>query len=74
MSSYDNSNSNNKYSQQESPDRFKWLKKAPNHIHLLTLIIKRNKNYSWKCNKCSQTFQNENSAYYCSLCDWYLCQ
>ena len=49
-------------------------KKYPNHIHLLTLIIKRNKNYSWKCNKCSKTFQNENSAYYCSLCDWYLCQ
>ena len=74
ISSYDNSNPNDNYSQQDSPNQFKWLKKNPNHIHLLTLIIKRNKNYSWKCNKCSKTFQNENSAYYCSLCDWYLCQ
>ena len=74
IKSYDNSNPNDNYSQQGSPNQFKWQKKYPNHIHLLTLIIKRNKNYSWKCNKCSKTFQNENSAYYCSLCDWYLCQ
>ena len=71
---YDNSDSKNKYSQQGSTNQFEWQKKNPNHNHFLTLIKKRNKQYSWKCNKCFQNFQNENSAYYCSLCDWYICQ
>lgn len=74
ISLYDNSDLNNKYSQQGSTNQFKWQKKNPNHNHSLTMIKKRNKKNSWKCNKCSQIFQNENSAYYCSLCDWYICQ
>ena len=71
---YEYNNNNNNIQQEGLNNNFQWRKKYPGHIHLLTLIKKRNKNYSWKCNKCSQTFQNDNSAYYCSLCDWYLCQ
>ena len=53
---------------------FQWQKLFPEHIHLLTLIQKANKNKTWKCNKCSNIFTNNDSSFYCSLCDFYICK
>ena len=35
---------------------------------------KVNNNYNWKCNTCNMIFNNNQAFYYCSLCDFYLCQ
>ena len=70
-----NSNdANNLKNIQQNSNNFQWQKKFKNHIHFLTLIVKQNKTFSWKCNKCSQTYQNTESSYYCSLCDYYICK
>ena len=53
---------------------FKWQSIFPCHQHLLTLIKKVNNNYNWKCNVCGMFFNNNQAFYYCSLCDFYLCQ
>ena len=65
---------NNLKNIQQNSNNFQWQKKFKNHIHFLTLIVKQNKTFSWKCNKCSQTYQNIESSYYCSLCDYYICK
>ena len=71
---YEYNINNNNLQPEGLNNNFQWRKKYPGHIHLLTLIKKRNKNYSWKCNNCAQIFQNTDTSYYCSLCDFYLCQ
>ena len=58
---------------QKSNNNFQWQKMSPHHIHLLTLIQKRNKNFSWKCDICSHNYGNINLSFYCSLCDYYIC-
>ena len=69
-----NSNEANNLKNSQSSDSFNWQKKFEEHSHLLTLIKKINKNYSWKCNKCSKNYQNDEASFYCSLCDYYLCR
>ena len=63
----------NKSNESQSSNIFKWQRKFQGHMHLLTLIQKRNQNYSWRCNKCSKDFRNKNSSFYCSLCDYCIC-
>ena len=58
----------------QKQDIFKWQQKFPNHSHYLTLILKENKNYTWTCDKCTKNYPNNNSSYYCSLCDYDLCK
>ena len=53
---------------------FNWQSIFPCHQHLLTLIKKINNNYNWKCNVCNMIYNNSQAFYYCSLCDFYLCQ
>ena len=53
---------------------FNWQSIFPCHQHLLTFIKKINNNYKWKCNVCDMIYNNSQAFYYCSLCDFYLCQ
>ena len=65
------------YSQEKSNNVFQWQTIFPKHIHLLTKIQKRNinnPNYTWKCNDCSNSFINNYLSFYCSLCDYFICQ
>ena len=58
---------------QNNPDLiFKWQKQFPSHTHLLTLIKKVN--ISWNCDNCSQSFKSESQSFYCSLCDFDICE
>ena len=52
---------------------FKWQIKFQEHMHLLTLIQKRNLNYTWNCKKCSKEYKNKDLSFYCSLCDYSIC-
>ena len=57
------------------PDKtFKWQTMFPFHNHPLTLILKFNKNFFWICNSCRKNYGNNESLYYCSLCNFHLCQ
>lgn len=55
-----------------------WQKVFPSHKHLLILARKRNKDInnkkSWTCGFCSRPYNSKEEFYYCSLCDYYLCQ
>ena len=55
-----------------------WQKVFPSHSHFLTLVRKRNKDKnnkkSWICEFCSRPYSSKEDFYYCSLCDYYLCQ
>ena len=51
-----------------------WQKIYPEHKHPLALVLKRNKNFSWKCNKCLKNYKNDESLFYCSLCDFSICK
>lgn len=53
---------------------FPWQSIFPCHNHLLTLIKKTNIQFSWFCNLCNNKYGNENAFYYCSLCNFHLCQ
>ena len=53
---------------------FQWTILFPCHNHYLTLIKKINENYCWTCDFCEQTYGNNESFYYCSLCNFHLCQ
>ena len=44
------------------------------HSHYLTLIKKENTNLNWNCKFCGNSYGNNESFYYCSLCDYKLCQ
>ena len=70
-----NSNvSNNIKNIPQGSNIFQWQKKFPKHIHLLTLIEKVNKNASWTCDNCSKKYENKETSYYCSLCDYDACK
>ena len=57
------------------PDKtFDWQTKFPFHNHSLTLILKFNKNFFWICNSCGKNYGNNESLYYCSLCNFHLCK
>ena len=71
---YDYNNSNLKNILKISKDNYEWQKKFSVHPHILTLLNKQNDLNSWVCNKCFQTFKNNISCFYCSLCDFNLCQ
>ena len=53
---------------------FQWQKRIHKHEHFLTLIEKLNKNYNWKCEFCLKEYSNNNVVYYCSICDFHICQ
>ena len=55
-------------------NQFEWQNIYPEHKHFLTLVLKRNKNFSWKCNKCLKIYKNDESLFYCSLCDFNICK
>ena len=55
-------------------NHFKWQTRLPYHKHPLTLIQKLNQYYSWKCNICNSMYNNNEQMYYCSLCNFHLCQ
>ncbi len=52
---------------------FTWQCMFPCHNHALTLIQKVNKNNIWTCNFCNNLYRNNESFYYCTLCDFHLC-
>ena len=57
------------------PDKtYDWQTKFPFHYHSLTLILKFNKNFFWICNSCGKNYGNNESLYYCSLCNFHLCK
>ena len=72
--SYDYNTSNNFMILNNSNNMYDWQKISLNHNHLLTLIQKINQNYSWFCNNCSNNYSNSLPFYYCSLCNFCLCQ
>ncbi len=51
-----------------------WQKKFVIHNHPLTLIKKPNKFSNWICDYCNKKYTFENLSYYCSLCDFDLCE
>ena len=70
---YDTTSNNYKCEQRVSNGNFQWQKNSPLHKHFLTYIERKN-NSSWICDKCSKNFQNKEPSFYCSLCDFDLCQ
>ena len=58
----------------ESNNNFNWQQKYINHKHLLTFVKRTNKNFSWRCNNCYNVKMSENPSYYCSLCDYDICE
>ena len=70
---YDTTSNNYKYEQRISNGNFQWQKSSPFHNHLLT-YIQRGNNSSWICDKCSKKFQSKDPSFYCSLCDFDICQ
>ena len=72
--SYDYTTSNNFMIMNDPSKEHKWDILFPCHNHLLTLIQKINQNYSWFCNNCSNNYSNSLPFYYCSLCNFCLCQ
>ena len=71
-----NYSNNNMYlnSMNNPPNLFQWQVNLPCHNHALTLIQKENKNFSWSCKLCNNSYSNNESFFYCSLCDYILCQ
>ena len=55
-------------------NNFNWQTKLPLHEHFLTLIKRKSNNYSWKCRNCSKIYNENDLSYYCSLCDYNICQ
>ena len=52
----------------------KWIKNFSCHQHGLTLIQKANKDFPWTCKLCFNSYNNDNKFFYCSICDYNLCQ
>ena len=51
-----------------------WIKNFPCHQHGLTLIEKVNKDFPWTCKLCSDSYNSDKKFFYCSICDYNLCQ
>lgn len=63
----------NNFNMLENNNCFTWQKKAPLHIHSLSLIRRVNIK-SWTCDNCNQKYKTETKLlFYCSLCDYNLC-
>ena len=45
---------------------------SKNHKHKLGLVSTNRQ--GWKCNLCKTSFSNQVKSYYCTLCDYDLCQ
>ena len=59
---------------QDGEKSFNWQISFPNHNHLLSLLKKEN-NCIWKCSNCKKEYKNNNIfSYYCSLCDYNICE
>ena len=71
---YNSNESHNLKNIVQKQDIFKWQKQFPGHSHYMTLILKENKSYNWTCDKCKKNYSNNKSSYYCSLCDYDLCE
>ena len=55
-------------------NKLDWQLVFPCHNHFLTLIQKENNLITWACKSCSKYFNSNESFFYCSLCDYNLCQ
>lgn len=55
-------------------NKLNWQIVLPMHSHYMTLVKKVNSNFNWNCKFCSNSYSNNESFYYCSLCDYKLCQ
>ena len=52
---------------------FNWQIQFPKHIHLLSSIKKTN-NFCQFCNECKKEYNDNFFSYYCSLCDYNICE
>ena len=52
---------------------FDWQIKFSKHNHLLS-SIKRENNFTWICKDCKKEYNEKVYSYYCSLCDFDICQ
>ena len=72
-----NSNNNNKESDKTINDKKEKNENnnnqliKVNHEHKLTFLYS---NTDWNCKECSNQFNNKHAKYYCSLCDFNLCE
>ena len=41
------------------------------HKHKLVYLLS---NYGWKCNKCRKTYEKKDAKFYCSICNYSLCE
>ena len=69
-----NFNSNNFNNLSNPINKLNWQIILPIHSHYMTLIKKVNSNFNWNCKFCNNSYSNNESFYYCSLCDYKLCQ
>ena len=69
-----NYNTNNFNNISNPINKLNWQISLPMHSHYMTLIKKVNTNQNWICKFCSNSYNNNESFYYCSLCDYKLCQ
>jgi len=69
-----NPNQNMAIQNLNNAETYKWQIQLPCHIHGLVLIEKVNKNFMWSCNLCQTKCGSNLLFFYCSLCDFYLCQ
>ena len=69
-----NYNINNFNNLSNPVNKWNWQIILPMHSHYLTLIKKENTNLNWNCKFCANSYSNNESFYYCSLCDYKLCQ
>ena len=45
--------------------------KLADHEHILVMCLT---NYDWKCEKCNKNYDKKVSKYYCSVCDYCICE
>lgn len=69
-----NYNTNNFNNISNPINKLNWQISLPIHSHYMTLIKKVNSSQNWICKFCSNSYNNSESFYYCSLCDYKLCQ
>lgn len=69
-----NYNKNNFNNLSNPINKLNWQISLPIHSHYMTLIQKVNTDLNWNCKFCSNSYSNKESFYYCSLCDYKLCQ
>ena len=78
--STDNNNKNNYNSQKNNSDILSLLNSSIQinvHNHPLRYcyaIERQNYGTGWTCNKCSKSYSYDTPSFYCTICDFDLCQ